>query len=476
MDSSEIKINETHICVLKEKNRLIYPENIKLKYKFKADFEEFEKMCSDDNYNLLAIERFLQNSNLSTLAESFDFCKKLSSRWEGGINSYEFTKYEDYKKEIEGFKRKLKNNLDEEKFYIDEEIEQYHKKLKDKLLKDFTIRKQAYTLKEAYKTLKLDKMTLAFSHRKVGWTYPEFKLGTEFTVIFKTNFGYGSSSYFFTNIRYKGIDILPYSDWIKYKFVDAHEVVRYTKKNALKNEHWLLTMNFTSELYNASVINPSSFVKKWILNECIEMVEGLENLFYIKRKHKISYNSYTQNIMCTLSGIELVKFKGERISGALGFLDKISELLFFSKKISSFIERILKCNIQIYPELQIEITKLDKSINITYGFINEIEPQYTQLKTAVNNFLQLLQKKVDVLKENMPNIQSKELKTFKDKFDNENPDFKILKEKFKPICDKYIKLEKQLLNQIKWRDLFLEYTTVIETHFKKIDRPLELGK
>ena len=62
-----------------------------------------------------------------------------------------------------------------------------------------------YLLECTYNKLEGNKSVLAFSHRRIGWSKPEFRLSNELSVIYKTNFGYGASSYFFTNIKYKGI-------------------------------------------------------------------------------------------------------------------------------------------------------------------------------------------------------------------------------------------------------------------------------
>ena len=39
-----------------------------------------------------------------------------------------------------------------------------------------------------------------------------------FSVEIKTNFGYGSVSYFYTKLKYKNIEITPFSEWVDYEF------------------------------------------------------------------------------------------------------------------------------------------------------------------------------------------------------------------------------------------------------------------
>ena len=58
------------------------------------------------------------------------------------------------------------------------------------------------TLENLYYTLGKDPSVLAYSHRRVGWASPEFKLNDDIKVAFLTNFGYGRASYFFLQIHY----------------------------------------------------------------------------------------------------------------------------------------------------------------------------------------------------------------------------------------------------------------------------------
>ena len=100
--------------------------------------------------------------------------------------------------------------MNDSKDYTSEQIEEfinkYHQEERQKVIDKIKKRIIPYLLDKAYKNFENKKYILAFSHRRVGWSFPNLQLSNEFEVIFKTNFGYGSSSYFFTNIKYKKID------------------------------------------------------------------------------------------------------------------------------------------------------------------------------------------------------------------------------------------------------------------------------
>ena len=133
-------------------------------------------------------------------------------------------------------------------------------------------------LDDYYYDLNKESSILAYSHRRVGWASPAFDLNNDIKVVYLTNFGYGSASYFFLQIYYKGIGILPYSQWVHYRKACASDIIRYTRRYHLNNEEWMKTMTFTADTYNSAVADPASFVQKNILNEVEEMVSGLEKI------------------------------------------------------------------------------------------------------------------------------------------------------------------------------------------------------
>lgn len=64
-----------------------------------------------------------------------------------------------------------------------------------------------------------------------------------------------------------------------------------------------------------------------------------------------------------LMGRKLVRFKGEKISGALIFLEKLKELHSIYSGIELYIERIMKCNMDIYPKLILEVKQMNNELD-----------------------------------------------------------------------------------------------------------------
>ena len=380
MNLKDIQVNETHVCVLRrEKNQQeLRVDFIELVFPYNKQLNELKRMSENRNRNVLELIDFVENSKLNVLMQSFNFCDCLSEPWQACPNITK-VKSEDYMKFIDEYNQKIKEAKDEKEI-----AEQFRKKhnfinsQKNKFYEDINKHIIPYLLECIYKKLEDDKSVLAFSHRRIGWSKPEFCLNDDLTVIYKTNFGYGASSYFFTNIKYKGIDILPYSDWIRYYHANKAEIIRYTRRHLLKNEEWIKTMDFTAEMYNSSIMEPDVFIENWIINEVDEMVKGLERLLNRNDKYEIINSYFHKDTHFTLMGRNLVRFKGEKIAGALYFMDKLKELKPLYADIELYIERIMQCNMSIYPQLKNEINLINNELEELGKDLLKITPQWNK--------------------------------------------------------------------------------------------------
>ena len=463
----EIKINETHICYLIKEGDLILSKTKYLRFKFESELKELKRMSENENRNRYELEEYIKSGGLINLTNKFNYCHFLSGSYQE-LNKYEFIDINLFKVRLEKYKSQIRNRINEkEDLNLEEEVRKYHKTEMDNVVSEINKRKIPYLLNEVYDEFNKDKNILAFSHRKVGFTFPEFKLGKDFDVIFKTNFGYGGSSYFYTNIRYKNIDILPYSDWVKYRIANQHEIIRYTRKHRLKNESWIGTMTFTSDVYNNSITNSETFIEKWIINECSEMVDGLEEILNKDKHYEIVRNYFDQENKTTLIGIELIDFKGEKISGALSFLEKIKELRVLNNSIDIFIKRILSCNISIYPILNKEISQLITEIKKIEIDIATCKPNWEKLKNGNNNYHQLrlsISKKITEKKLEISNHEINEMT--KIEFNRTYPEYENFLKEFIRVDTIYKALKDTLSNKRTWEDRFKGYCQVIEKHFK----------
>lgn len=85
-------------------------------------------------------------------------------------------------------------------------------------------------LKARQQLLSTNKNVVAFSHRYQGWSKPRQKINEVLEIEFKSNFGYGNSSYFYLILVYRGVQIYPFMDWINYKYAEASEMEGYSER------------------------------------------------------------------------------------------------------------------------------------------------------------------------------------------------------------------------------------------------------
>ena len=77
-------------------------------------------------------------------------------------------------------------------------------------------------------------------------------------------------------------------------------------------------------------------------------------------------------------GRNLVRFKGEKIAGALYFMDKLKELKPLYADIELYIERIMQCNMSIYPQLKNEINLINNELEELGKDLLKITPQWNK--------------------------------------------------------------------------------------------------
>lgn len=388
MNMYNVKVNDTHMCVLrKEKNEeRVKVDFVELKFKYQNQLDELKRMVDNDNRSVLDMQDYVKGSYLRRLSLDFDFCSCLSDsyQWIPCLQSVSFT---DYRTKMDEYDKRGDKRGKET--YAREERQRYYNRIAHRVL--------PATLEDLSNELYRDSSVLAYSHRRVGWASPAFNLNDDIKVVYLTNFGYGSASYFFLQIYYKGIGILPYSHWVHYRKANASEIVRYTRRYHLENQEWIKAMTFTSDVYNDAVGNPESFVQKNILNEVEEMVSGLETIQSANSYR--TQESFFNPSSIVITGDDLICFKGEKISGALGFLDQLKTLTPITDKVSSYIQRIMNCNFSVVAELKTAISDKKMILETILKSIENEQPKWDELWSKNEAYDKMRSELYDAIKE-----------------------------------------------------------------------------
>lgn len=405
------RINEDELLVIKtnEDENAVYLDSIEIKPSFQYQII----LLSDCNTMSSIVDFFKKNNNLKTINGTYSYCVDLQGIYQSfsvnisaAISVVElldkFVKQNFDQSVFVGNSRSLIDlffkpfggiqclNYDgtsRDKFELEED-------LCNLIFNLFKVWVHAYSIQKTYEMCEEDENILMYSHRLNGWSNPVYALSKDLSVEVKTNFGYGWSSYFFVKLTYKDLELIPFSSWIEYRYAKYAQLIKYTSKYELSNEEWLNALSFTVNSCNESNVDEKRFVENFVVKECETMVKGLELLLEDKYNNAVNYDisRYNEN--------ERWMLKGEKISGALEFIQKIIEFLEIFD-LQQFIDRIVRCSIIVRPLLIVQTQKL----MIKMG---ELEEQLKILKHKKINY----DKKADLIFKEKMEIRKKLIKEF----------------------------------------------------------------
>ncbi len=346
---------------------------------------------------------------------------------------------------------------------------------KNKFIENATLWCEANAIHKAYRHCYNNKNILTFSHRICGWSNPIHQLTENFSVELKTNFGYGQSSYFYTKLRYKNIEIVPFSDWIKYENANAFEIIRYTQNYKLENEYWYDALMFAKDACNISLKDECQFVRMYIIEECEKMVNGLidiiNNDHYIFKDVKSDKKFYEKD----LEGRVLITFRGEKITGALNFISKIIELGSIID-VCYFISKIEVCNKLIQPVLANELINIDTEVQYKYSIIRPLKEEYTELATMRNYyFSQQDLMRDEYIKNNMINETLDlgydfDFSKIENEFNSKFPEFKKFICEYKELGNNISILEQQICHLKDTYEVIRSYNSRIIYYFDENEK------
>lgn len=264
-------------------------------------------------------------------------------------------------------------------------------------------------------SLKERKDILMYSKENIGWNNFEHRISDDLKICISTNFGYGSAAYFFLAIRYKDLDIIPYSFIVKYYKAQMRDIIRCTRQYSPRRDSWEAAFDFIIELSNQAQSNPENFINEYVMNEVTEMMKGLRailenpkhfhdalakvkvpelliNVRNIWDNDKVRMRAYPQE--CTFL------FKVEKIAGALHFLNNLQKIsstfINISQEIDKHIDELLRYNFELYPQIKEQCETIGKRLKteeIRYEIKNKEKENIIQQMKPYDEELSSLLKK-----------------------------------------------------------------------------------
>lgn len=340
--------------------------------------------------------------------EEYSYCKKLDS-------SYKKTLFycSDFKDKISNLLLNIIQKPNESQY------------LSGKFLEVLDVHKNEVNYFATLSTLQKNQQNILIANRNAGWIkkgWNQFGENLEITEDLQgeifANFGYGKSSYFYVLITYKEIPITTFTDYIRYEFVRAWEVIGYTRRFyyvfykydefgnvrrrvSLNYGEWNNLMSYVISLANVPESDREQFFLNYINQEFRTMVQQLEQMQnsenYIFYKNTEEKDGNIKEVPYTVGLKErLLTYKTEKIFGTLTFFTELSKHFLIGNRDS--VNKLFTLYKLQFPNLQKERLEILSKTPIFEEKLNEAEKQ---LQTYIHENWQvkLLEKKAHKLEE-----------------------------------------------------------------------------
>lgn len=495
---TELVINKDYIGVVKEKNGLLSINKV-LITQDTILIKELEAMRANPNKTIFDMQNLFEeyypkdkhSNNTFNYIYPADYYDAYISR----VSYPNFIEYEKYKSEIAELEKKLiskyiDNEADANALFLlkqtsEETYKIEYQKRMDKVKEGIEEEKQyfkkhfeperyiyAFNYYEKVKELSTDDKSKMISTERIGWTDITFPIDDNFCVYLKTNFGYGVSSYFYCNIIYKGISIVPYSDVVKYSYVQWMDFIRYTRKYRPDRKNWMPSLEFAVETANLAKTNPEEFIQVWIVNELKEMMEGLRAIFtsddacirkYLEFKTEVSIGNYNRvrnfhlrdkKEYNVLPQEKIIAFKAEKITGTLNFLENLQKLKDLTEYVNACIDEIIDMNKKLTPEISRHLDFIGNDIKRLEHLLVEEQSKYDKIEKEINEvYKPQIKKLLEQMKKKSPHWHFSEYDA-ESEFKRTNPSYEeilsksyVLRRKIEELQED-IRLRRNLFDQL----------------------------
>lgn len=424
--------------------------------------------------------------------KGFGYCLPYdyNNSYYNGVDYPQILSFKEYQEKLTELRKTLEKKIKDDEYYNEEdakaEIDRYRKSLKKDFFSCCQKYIQSYDYHKTLSIIKSDSRVKMYSSDLIGWTTFEHIIDKDCIITIKTNFAYGSASYFFVNVTYKGIDILPYSDIVRYYKVNMVDFVRYTRQYIPERDNWHIALKFVEEINNLRVEDEQKFVQTWVMDEVNEMIRGLYNYnkiayyyldeFVKETKDKKNRSTDIQEItICNITNNEIerydvfpsemiIAFKVEKISSALLLLDKLAALQPIYDAVTEKIEEIKSLNRDIYKEIDPTVEKIHNEIDKSNEKLIDIENRLTDLENEIAPKKQELDQLEEKKKELLCGVPkySSEWNNIIDEFEKEHSEYGTLKGQIEELEGKRKELNGEkidVMKEIRYRQEFVNQLT-----------------
>lgn len=475
MEPTKKRINEDVILITElDTNGLLINKDVEIQHPHSETLTKMEAMLKNPNRTLLDVQDIFESDDFSKndhhicLLNEYNEAFVKPATYPKILSTFEYrTALAD---ELSRLRIEYENNdLEIDSPVIKEDVARFIERLKY----DFYQEAKRYIAAEDYigtsQSITNLKDLKIISTESIGWSFFEHNVGKDIKFTIRTNFGYGRSAYFQTNMRFKGVDILPYSMVVKYPYASMQDMVRATRSYRAVRNNWELAMDFMASTANLATTNETEFLNTWIKNEVEEMMAGLRVIRnqpmkmvdkYRKSIDKetcyLSVRNFTQKEVETFLANKdemLISLKATKMSNALMFLDNLKAISGMFNYIDYALQELKDLALSVIPEIEFLEGKVESQIRQNEDYLSKKTKELERKILEIKPFEDSLQAFIS------NNITPKEsISSLRMRFIQANPQFKKLTEEKQELQS----IVRELESFIYQRKKFLE--TIINQH------------
>lgn len=476
----EVGVNFDYILALKSDNGILSVEKIDITRHYgwvdeMIEMYEAERYDASDMYHRA---RYLIQNNGNT----YPFCLG-HEYYESYIDEVAFPVLDtcQYRKEINERLNHITNCF--QKGYIDyanrlkSKLDAYIKRSKEEYLKRILPYIYSYDYNETLREHNLKEKYTFFSSEIHGRFTYETVVNEDLKILTRTNFCYGGSTYFHIIVKYKDVELLPLSEWVKYYYAEYNSIMRYTRSYICIRDSWKHAMDFLEGFVNKAIENPDEFVKKDVICEVNSLMEGLDEIFHMtdnefEKRLEVNHIEEDEDRYIGISSARhanerdreyykirksesAMVFKMEKISGALHFLNNLKSISEIIPEVNGAISRIIELNNSIYPNIIEALPPISHEIKDLTCELHKVEREYNQKE-----------KRLEYYKNRLENIKKKsngaEFCQIEQRFKENNPQFEILINETEKLWHEQNKLLTRISDREGIKKRLLSYKELIE--------------
>ena len=317
-----------------------------------------------------------------------------------------------------------------------------------------------------------------YSRESIGWDGYEYKVNDDVIIYVNTNFGYGYSSYFTLGLKYKGIDILPYSSVVNYYYADMRDIIRYLRNYSTQSNSWNLAFDFVEKTANQAAIEPDKFCEKFLKNEINSMLAGLGDVVANPNAFLNKFSTMTSKdndsgfitIRAHMNVDEKSKFKvypyemavafmAEKIMNALMLLNNLESVSTVYSPVQDAVLKVKEISMKGLPKIKECADKMIPKMNSLREALNKIDAGLERITSEIEKHEEII---TSIVEERNNRGENLSLYTIEQEYKNTHKEYSNLCEEKRKLVDERSNVNEELKTRLDFLDVLNDCIDMVE--------------